>query len=302
MVSTVNLSNGGPCFSRIVQGLWRLDQWKLSRAQLLQWIETCLGLGITTFDHADIYGDHTCEALFGAALAEEPGLRRRMQLVTKCGIRLTSAQRPQNAVKHYDTSREHIISSVEQSLRNLRTDYVDLLLIHRPDPLMQVDEVASVFLALRNSGKVRFFGVSNFSQFQYDLLASRLDFPLVTNQVELSVLNMRVLRDGTVDQCQQRRISAMAWSPFSGGRLFTEDSAQAHRVRETLTEIAGNYAGAGIDHIALAWILRHPAVILPILGSGRVERIRRAASAEKIVLSREEWFRIWCASTGREVP
>ncbi|MFN2289712.1 MAG: aldo/keto reductase family oxidoreductase [Anaerolineae bacterium] len=301
-VPGLQLAPGGPQVSRLVWGLWRLAGWHLCDAELLGLVHACLDLGITTFDLADIYGDYACEGIFGRALALEPGLRQRIQLVTKCGIKLVSDRRPSHRIKHYDTSQAHILASVEHSLRMLHTDHLDLLLIHRPDPLMDADEVAAAFDDLRGSGKVLHFGVSNFSPGQFDLLASRLDFPLVTNQVEISVLDMDLLHDGTVDQCQRLRIAPMAWSPLAGGRLFDGDDAQAVRVRQALAEAGEQLGGATLDQVALAWLLRHPARIVPIVGSGKIERLRRAAGAFEYQLSRQQWFTIWTASTGHEVP
>ena len=301
-VSYIDLAQGGPRVSRLVLGLWRLASWGLGDGELLDLIHGCLDLGITTFDHADIYGDYGCEEPFGSALALAPALRQRMQLVTKCGIKLVSEKQPEHALKHYDTSQGHILASVENSLRMLRTDYLDLLLIHRPDPLMDADQVAEAFAALRQSGKVLFFGVSNFTPSQFDLLASRLDFPLVTNQIELSVMNMQALHDGTVDQCARLGISPMAWSPLAGGRLFGDDSEQALRLRAALSAVGEALGGAAMDQVALAWILRHPARIAPVLGTGKLERIRSAAQAESLALSREQWFAIWTASAGEPVP
>jgi len=301
-VSRIDLGEGGPQFSRLALGLWRLASWELSPTELLDWIQACLDMGITTFDHADIYGGYTCEGLFGRALAQYPSLREKMQLVTKCGVKLVSASRPEHAINHYDTSRGHIVASVENSLRALRTDWVDLLLIHRPDPLMNADEVAEAFVALKQSGKVLHFGVSNFVPSQFELLASRLDFPLVTNQVELSVMNMNALHDGTIDMCQRLRISPMAWSPLGGGRLFKADTEQAIRLRQALDTVGETLGGASIDQVALAWILAHPAKIIPVLGSGKIDRIQRAVKAETLKLLREQWFAIWSASAGEPVP
>jgi predicted oxidoreductase len=190
-VSTLDLAPSGPQVSRLALGTWRLASWGLSAAELLDLVHGTVDLGITAIDHADIYGDYAGEELFGRALALDPALRPRLQLITKCGIRIVSSRRPLHRIKHYDTSRDHIVASVENSLRALGTDYLDLLLIHRPDPLLDPDEVAEAFVALRGAGKVLHFGVSNFRPSQLDLLASRLPMPLVTNQVELSVLNMR---------------------------------------------------------------------------------------------------------------
>lgn len=301
-VSQIDMAKGGPRFSRLALGFWRLAGWGLSDAELLDLIRASLDLGITTFDHADIYGDHICQELFGRALALEPALRERMQLVTKCGIMLVSPNRPQNTFKHYDTSRAHIVASAEESLQVLGTDHVDLLLIHRPDVLTDPDEVAEAFAALRQAGKVLHFGVSNFTPSQFDLLASRLDFPLVTNQIEVSVLSLDLLHDGTVDQCLQRGIAPMVWSPLAGGRIFHEDSEQAGRVRQALQSVGQELGGASPDQVALAWLLAHPVRFVPVLGSSKIERIRSAAGAEALQLSREQWFTIWSASTGKPVP
>lgn len=301
-VNQIDLTKGGPRFSRIALGFWRLAGWGLSDAELLDLVRFSLDLGITTFDHADIYGDYTCEGLFGRALTLEPGLRASMQLVTKCGIKLVSPKRPQNTIKHYDTSSAHIVASAENSLRVLGTDYIDLLLIHRLDVLMDPDEVAEAFVTLRQSGKVLHFGVSNFTPSQFDLLASRLDFPLVTNQIELSVLSLELLHDGTVDQCLQRRIAPMAWSPLGGGRLFHDNDERTVRVRDALDAVGSELGGASTDQVALAWVLTHPARFIPVLGSGKVERIQSGAEADALRLSREQWFAIWSASTGIPVP
>ena len=300
-VPQVDLAAAGPRFSRLVLGLWRVAGWGLSDAELLALVHVSLDLGITTCDHADIYGDYSAEEIFGHALALEPSLRQRMQLVTKGGIKLVSARRPDHGLKHYDTSRAHIIASAENSLRLLGTDYLDLLLIHRPDPLLDPDEVAGAFVALRQAGKVLHFGVSNFAPSQFELLASRLDLPLVTNQVEISLLNMGALYDGTVDQCQRLGIAPMAWSPLAGGRLLQGGGEPAVRLRRTLQGVGEELGGALPEQVALAWILRHPGRIVPIVGSGRIERVRNLAAATDLHLSREQWFRLWAASTGREV-
>lgn len=301
-VSRIQLTEGGPEFSRLVAGVWRLGEWGMDSRALLNFIHGCLDLGITTFDNADIYGGYTCEARFGEALAAEPGLRQRLELVTKCGIQLVSPQRPDNRVHHYDTGRAHILGAAENSLRLLNTDTLDLLLIHRPDPLMDADEVAEAFATLRATGKVRHFGVSNFMPWQFHLLQSRLDFPLVTNQIELSVLALDPLHDGTLDQAQRLRVPPMAWSPLAGGRLFELSDERAGRVRGVLESVGRELGGAAVDQVALAWLLRHPARVLPVLGSGKIERLHAAAMAEAMVLERQQWFAIWEASTGHEVP
>ncbi len=300
-VPRIELADGGPEVSRLALGAWRLADWKLPPGELLELIELALDLGITTFDHADIYGDHTCEGLFGEALALRPELRQRMELVGKCGIKLLSERRPDRRLTHYDTGREHIVESVDSSLRLLGTDRLDLLLIHRPDPLMDPDETAAAFTELHRAGKVLHFGVSNFTPAQFEMLAARSPRPLVTNQVEISLLELQAWRDGTLDQCQRLGIAPMAWSPLAGGRLFGDTGEAAARVRSVLGELATEL-GAGPDQLALAWLLAHPAGIVPIVGSGRPERIRSAAAACDLSLAREPWFQLWTASTGEDVP
>jgi predicted oxidoreductase len=216
---------------------------------------------------------------------------------------LVSPQRPHHTVHSYDTRKAHIVASAENSLKKLRTDYLDVLLVHRPDPLMDADEVAEAFTELYEAGKVLHFGVSNFTTTQFSLLDSRLtDFDLVTNQIEFSVMHMEPLTDGTLDWCQMLRIAPMAWSPVGGGDLFNGHSEQAVRLRQTMNQIGSELGGASLDQVALAWILKHPSVCMPVLGTGKLERIRAAVNAEKLELSHEQWFRIWEASAGHEVP
>jgi predicted oxidoreductase len=284
--------------SPIVAGTWRLNEWKLDKPGLVRWIGQVLDLGITSFDHADVYGGYSVEAAFGEALASAPGLRQRLQIVTKCGIKLISPARPSHAVKHYDTSRAHITASVENSLRALRTDRIDLLLIHRPDALMDADEVAQTCLDLRAVGKVLHFGVSNHMPPQFALLHRRL--PLVTNQIEFSPLNMTALNDGTLDQAQDLGTPPMVWSPLAGGRLLAAQDEQAQRVRGVL-EALGEQRGVSVATMAYAWLRRHPSKPIPITGSGRIEALRDAVAAQDIQLSAEDWYRVWRASTNREV-
>ncbi len=302
MVPQIMLSKNGPSCSRLVHGLWRLAGWNKSTSQIRAAIDLCLENGITTFDHADIYGDYTCEGLFGEALAAAAVDRSRIQLVTKCGIKLVSQNRPGHRIKSYDTSCSHILASVDNSLKCLRTDYIDLLLIHRPDPLIDPEEVNRAFVALRDSGKVRHFGVSNFLPSQFETLAARLDVPLVTNQIEYSVMHLAAHADGTIDLCQKLALRPMAWSPLGGGRLFHQDSGQAAALRETLSRIGRHIGGASIDQVALAWVLRHPVQFAVVLGTGNPSRISKAIETLDMPLSREQWFEIWQTSTGRDVP
>jgi predicted oxidoreductase len=285
--------------SPLVAGAWRLSEWGFNIGQRLAWIEGNIERGLTSFDHADIYGGYQVEALFGEALAASPGLRDRLQLVTKCGIKLTGPARPAHETHCYDTSAAHITASVEGSLRALHTDRIDLLLIHRPDALMDADEVAATFERLRRDGKVLHFGASNFTVQQYELLNSRI--PLVTNQVECSPLQMAPIHDGSFDQAQRLRARPMIWSPLAGGRLFSEDSEQAQRLRWVMGEI-GARLGASLTTLAIAWLLRLPCKPIPVVGSRRLNATDEAVAALKLMLTADDWYRIWSASTGHEVP
>lgn len=287
--------------SRITLGIWRAREWNLSSGDLYSLISQSVDLGITSFDHADIYGGYTCEELFGNAMKINPALRSKMQLITKCGIRLLSDKFPDTEIKHYDTSKEHILKSAENSLKNLNTDYIDLLLIHRPDPLMNADETAEAFYELKKSGKVLHFGVSNFLPHQFSLLQSRLDFPLATNQIEVSPLYTEHFDNGNIDYLQEKRVSPMVWSPFAGGKLFTESSERADRVRKVFYELMQKY-NAGIEAIASAWLLTHPVNFIVVVGSGKIDRIKAALNGMEIKLTRQEWFKIWIAAKGADVP
>ena len=300
MMSLAPLCTDGPLLSPLVAGAWRLADWGWSPQQRLRWIEENLALGVTSFDHADIYGGYTVEALFGEALALQPSLRERLQLVDKCGIKLVSPQRPAHRVKSYDTSRGHIVASVEHSLRALRTDRLDLLLIHRPDALLDADEVASTFAALKQEGKVLHFGVSNFLPWQFELLdaaMARQGLRLVTNQVELHPLHVAPLHDGTLDQAQRLGFRPMIWSPLAGGRLVAEpgDDAAARRVQAEAHRVSPTA-------MALAWLMRHPARPVPVTGSRRIEAMKDAVAALGVQLDRESWHALWQAGQGVEVP
>lgn len=284
--------------SPMVAGAWRLAEWGFSLDQRQHWIEGNIERGLTSFDHADLYGNYQAESLFGEALARSPGLRERMQLVTKCGIKLVTPARPAHGAKHYDTSATHVRLSVENSLRALRTDRVDLLLIHRPDALLDADELAATFEQLRRDGKVLHFGVSNFNVQQFELLHARI--PLVTNQVECSPLHLDAIHDGTFDQAQRVRARPMVWSPLAGGSLFTRQDETAQRVRRVMGEVAARH-GVGLTALALAWLLRLPCRPHPVIGSRRLEVSDEARAALGVTLSAEDWYRVWTAAAGREV-
>ena len=285
--------------SPVVAGLWRLPDWQLDTPGLVRWIEQALELGITSFDHADIYGGYTVEAMFGEALAAAPSLRARMQIVTKCGIKIAAPARPAHGINHYDTSRAHVLASVENSLRALHTDRIELLLIHRPDLLMDPDELAESLRLLLAAGKVLHFGVSNHTPGQVAMLRKRI--PVATNQIEFSPLQMRALAVGTLEQCVDLGLRPMIWSPLAGGRLFSGDDSQTVRVRHVLQELAGRY-GTTLATVAYAWILRHPSRPHPVTGSGRVVALQEAVAALDVRLSAEDWYRVWVASIGHGVP
>ena len=289
-------------FSRIIHGLWRLRDWKMTDKELLNFIRQAMELGVTTFDHADIYGDFTCEKLFGDALALEPGLRQKIQIVTKCGIRPVTKKYPERKVSIYDYSSAHIMMSVENSLKNFQTDYLDVLLMHRPSPLLNPEEVADAFVKLKQSGKVLHFGVSNFTPEQYEMVAAYLDEKPVTNQVEISPLCLEHFDNGNMDFFLKERIRPMAWSPLAGGRIFNPKTEREHRVAKVLTEIADELNTESIDKVAYAWLLKHPAVIMPVAGTGNIGRLKLAVEALDLEMSPEQWFRIYIASTGEPLP
>lgn len=289
-------------FSRFIHGSWRLADWNYSPPETLELIEHALERGITTFDHADIYGSYTCEKLFGEALREKPSLREKMELVTKCGIVLRSKQRPDHKSHHYNTSKTHIIQSVENSLRDLQTDYIDVLLIHRPDPFMDPADTADAFIKLKQSGKVRHFGVSNFKDAEWRMLESYVPFPLVTNQLELSASKLENFQDGTLSLCQEKRVAPMAWSPLAGGSIFNGTEEKNRRLRHTLKEVGSEIGAESLDEVLYAWLTSHPARIMPIIGSGKKERIDAAVRALDFKLTHDQWFAVLQSSMGHDIP
>ena len=279
-------------------GFWRLADARLSYQDTEDLIYAALDNGISVMDHADIYGDYTCEELFGQVLKKNPELRKSMQIVSKCGIKFSSAKTPQHYVGHYDLSMESITASVDNSLKSLNVDYLDVLLVHRPSPLMDVNEIASAFSLLKNSGKVNEFGVSNFTPSQFDLLSSKVG--LLTNQIEFSVLHNNPLYDGTLDQMQKYHTRPMAWSPLGGGALFAPQSPKQVQVVETLTKLASKY-DASVDQLALAWLLKHPAHVIPVIGTQNKGRLVAATKAAKVDLELQDWFLILEAANGTSV-
>jgi predicted oxidoreductase len=293
--------NSDLSLSRLAYGVWRLSEAADTSAHAVATrIQACLDQGITTFDHADIYGGYSCEALFGAALRAQPGLKARMEIVTKCDIMLLSDQRPDNRVKHYDTSSAHVQASVERSLHNIGVDAIDLLLIHRPDPLMDHHALGACLDGLIQSGKVRAAGVSNFMPWDLDLLQSAMKNRLLTNQIEIGLMQTRGLVDGQIAHAQRLGLPVMAWSPLGGGRLFGQEAA-ALRLRPALQRIA---AAQGVDEtaVAIAWLLHHPARIIPVLGTNDMQRIARMQDALRVTLDRQTWFELYSLANGVEVP
>ena len=298
----LTLPNSDVQLSRLVYGVWRLaDDSDTSVDHVRRKIDACLDQGITSFDHADIYGNYECEAVFGQALKADPALRDRMELISKCDIALATDKFPERKVKYYDTSAAYIQNSVENSLRHLHTDHLDLLLIHRPDPFMDPQETGPALDALIDSGKVRAVGVSNFEAPDWRLLQSCMSHSLVVNQIEMSVLERSAFTDGTLSNMRLDLLQPMAWSPLAGGQLFGNDSAAAMRVRPLLEQLAANHEHR-VDLAAFAWLLAHPAGIVPVVGTNNLKRIEGLAGALDITVSREQWYEIWTAAAGEEVP
>ena len=285
-------------YSKIIAGTMTWGSWgkQLSTAEMINLINHCLEQNITTFDHADIYGDYSTEAEFGKALKESEIKREQIQLLTKCGIQYLSKKRT-NKVKHYDYSKEYIIWSVENSLKNLQTEYVDTILLHRPSPLMQVDEILEAINSLKTEGKIKDFGVSNFTPSQVDLIESEIKVSV--NQVECSLTHLNPLFDGTLDQCTVKKITPMAWSPM--GVIFKENSPQTERILVQLENFEKKY-NASKDQLLLSWLLKHPSGIYPVIGTTNKERITMASQSPKIELELEDWFQLLVASQGHKVP
>ncbi len=282
----------GPTLSRIIAGAWRWHT--VSPDQVERLIKTALDEGITTFDHADIYGDHGNEEIFGNVLRKNSSLSGQMQLISKCGIKFPSSRRPETWIKHYDTSSQHIIWSAENSLRMLGTDHLELLLIHRPDPLLDPEELAHAFSQLHQQGKVSHFGVSNFTPAQFRMLQHHLPFPLVTNQIEISLARIEPLFNGDLDTLMEFNASPMAWSPLGGGKPLGVDE-------RALFNKAAKY-NASYSQLALAWLMKHPSGIFPIIGTTQPERITEAARSIDVNLDRQDWFEMLKWMMGKEMP
>ena len=285
--------------SPIIAGVMNWGVWdkNLNTNEMNHLIHLFLENGITTFDHADLYGGYTTEAAFGKALASSKMDRENIQLITKCGIQYVSENRPKNVIKHYDYSKEYIIWSVENSLKNLQTDYLDVFLLHRPSPLMQADEVAEAVEKLKAAGKILSFGVSNFTSSQTELLRQKTEVSF--NQIQFSATNHEAMLDGSLDYMQLHKITPMAWNPL--GVVFRENTEQTQRLKLLFSKLVDKYH-VGADLILLAWILQHPANILPVAGTINVSRIQQLMKAKSLVLDKQDWFAIWTESMGNKVP
>jgi predicted oxidoreductase len=292
------ISLGDISLSRLIYGMWRLgDDPDTSPAHVQAKIEACLAQGITSFDQADIYGGYTAEAILGNALRAAPGLRDQMQIVTKCDIIAPAGRHSAARVKYYDTSAAHITASVDASLRDMSIDTIDLLLIHRPDPLMDHHETGAALDDLVASGKLRAVGVSNFRPWDMRLLQSGMKTRLVSNQIELSLLAHQGFTNGDVAFHQEQSIPMMAWSPLAGGRLLAEADVT---LRNRLSEIGADF-GTDWSAVAVAWLLRHPAQILPVLGTNTLARIAQISDALRVTLDRQTWFELYSLALGHEV-
>ena len=284
--------------SRIIYGMWRLkDDPNLSHEHVQKKIHTCLEQGITTFDQADIYGDYSAEEILGETLRKNKSLRNKMEIITKCDIVAPCGKFKNEPLKYYNTSQAHLNRSVNSSLKDMNIEHIDLLLLHRPDPLMNADETGEALDELIKSGKVRAVGVSNFKPWDWSLLQSRMSNKLLSNQIEFSLLNHQALNNGDLSFHYRDQTPVMAWSPLGGGDLLNKNG----KLRDCLNTIAKRYK-VDVASVAIAWILNHPAKILPILGTNNLDRISKISESVAINMDRTTWFELYTASIGHEVP
>lgn len=283
-------------------GTWRMLATSPDAQEINRRLHVCVELGITTIDTAEIYGRYKVEEALGAALALSPGLREQLEIITKAGIYVPNDYHPERRTAHYNATGARLIKSLEKSLCLLRTDHIDLFLVHRPDWLTRADDTAAGLNELMQSGKIKSAGVSNYSASQFDLLNSLMEQPLATNQIEFNLLHQEPISDGTLHQCEKLGILPMAWSPLAGGRLFDPENPAAMRIASAVKEMAARTNEATLEQLAYVWILAHPSRPLPIIGTNKLERIQSAAKAMDIVLEREDWYALWQAAQGRKVP
>ena len=284
--------------SPVVAGTMNWGSWdkNLTSTQMSSLIQIFIENGITSFDLADIYGGYTTESSFGRAFEKSKTDRTKIQLISKCGIQYVCENRD-NKIKHYQYDKDYIIWSVENSLKNLKSDYLDILLLHRPSPLMVADEIAEAVTKLKKDGKIIEFGVSNFTSSQTELIRSKIDVDY--NQIQFSATNFDAMLDGSLDYMQIHNIQPLAWNPL--GSVFRENTSQTRRLKELLANLVNKYR-VGSDTILLAWIMRHPANIIPIAGTINSARIQNLQKATTLNLDKEDWFAIWAESQGHRVP
>ncbi|CAA9197891.1 Oxidoreductase YdhF [Flavobacterium bizetiae] len=283
--------------SPIISGTMNWGVWdkNLTTKEMENLIQLCIENKITTFDHADIYGSYTTEADFGKAFHNSKISREKLQLITKCGIQMIAESRP-NKIKHYDYSKDYIVWSVEESLKKLKTDYVDVFLLHRPSPLMQADEIAEAVEKLKAEGKIIDFGLSNFTSSQTELIRQKTEISY--NQVQFSATNFEPMVDGSFDYMQTHGIRPLSWNPL--GTVFREDTKKTRRLKKLLADLVQKY-GFGSDTLLLAWILKHPSAVIPIAGTVNIARIQALMKAVELEMDKEDWFAIWTESRGEEV-
>ena len=284
--------------SEVIIGCMSWAKWgkDYTTNELIDLLNFCKDEGLSTFDHADIYGDYTTEGRFGEAFLKSGIKRELVQLITKCGIQYVGETRDNN-IKHYNYSKDYIIWSAEQSLKNLKTDYIDLFLLHRPSPLMHPDEILEAIQRLKLDGKILNFGLSNFTPSQVELIDSKVD--VQANQVEFSLTQHSAMHNGSLDQMIVKGIKPMAWSPL--GSYFRDTNAQTLRIKKILQKLSEKYE-VSEDTILLAWIFRHPSKVAPVIGTTNKERMRNAKLASKLTLELEDWFSLLMASQGHKVP
>ena len=291
-------------FSKVIQGFWRAQDWQWTPQQLNRYLNELVERGVTTMDHADIYGNYTCEGIFGEALKLSPQLRDEIEIVTKCGIVLSSSPEQDIQGHRYDHSKTHIQKAVDRSLQQLNVDYLDSLLIHRPSPLMDPHEVTEALKALVSEGKVRSFGVSNFNKSQYDLLSKCLvcdKLHITINQLEVSPYTLDAIDNGVINHMYKDDVKIMSWSPMAGGKLFDLADEKAARIMAIVSPLAQKY-NVTTNGIIMAWLDKHPAAIMPVLGTHKIERIDDAIAGLEVTLTDQEWFDIYTASLGHDIP
>ncbi|MFH4931275.1 aldo/keto reductase [Staphylococcus cohnii] len=291
-------------FSNVIQGFWRAKDWNWTPQQLNRYINELVERDITTMDHADIYDDYSCEGIFGEALKLSPNLREHLEIVSKCGIVLPSDHLAAADGHRYDHSKKHITETVERSLKQLQVEQLDSLLIHRPSPLMDPHEITEAVKSLVKEGKIKSFGVSNFNKSQYDLLSKCLvcdKLHITLNQLEVSPYTLDAIEDGTINYMYKDDVKIMSWSPLAGGKLFDLEDEKTARITAIISPLAQKY-NVTTTAIIMSWLKKHPASIMPVLGTQKINRIDEALQGMAITLTDQEWFDIYTASLGHDIP